>query len=268
MAKKAIDRIFRNSPYKQRIYQRINIIGQSKISYQYGNQGPMLVLPIDMNKRKQSYNPNFISISNFLDILKQKKDEKVIVRLEHPMEGLENIKFLRMYNYETKKMYTTYFNGNEQEYLSILSEIDYPLVFIQTKLFRKLKGRIWGITRQIPVYIISEINIAQSLDFIEKNYKRAKYYYIDQREYVILVIYRKKYVFIAYIIESAKKDIDEIFKTKLNMIHLKEEESEIDREKVVEIAKTGMWLMEESYNLPERDKTLSPEEVKRLNNLL
>lgn len=62
--------------------------------------------------------------------------------------------------------------------------------------------------KKLLIYICLDSSISYRLDFVRCNFKRGYYTYFKQENYDVLVVWRRDYIFIAYIVELAKREID------------------------------------------------------------
>ena len=144
-------------------------------------------------------------------------------------------------------------NLNEEIFLQAINQIPQHLVFIQTKLFGNLKSRIMGLAQRLPIFIVLENSIYYGLEFIKENFKYGYYTYLKKENYDALVVWRRNYIFIAFIMQNAKKNLDNIF-SEYGLNYLPYEEAPIDKEKVEQVTEVSMENMILSKNYVEHTR--------------
>ena len=192
-------------------------------------------LPLDLDNQK-SINIKILDICAFNALINTTEYKNIPIFLPHELGGFEDFHFIEAFNKDSDTTYITCI-FNEELFIRMISNIKQYLVFVQTKLFRKLKSTIRGIAQQLPIYIIIENNIYSSIEFISKNFKRGNYFFIDKKGYVLVVIWRKSYIFLGYIIELAKPDLKTVLK-KYEIEYIEPNMADIDINYINLIAET------------------------------
>lgn len=181
--------------------QRISTVGTGNLSIDCENPQYLTVLPIDFSiKTKCEF--SILTLSEFLKLTSDNKYKDYTISLPHQLGGFEDLFLINLFDNDKKINYCTALT-DQTLFLSTLRKIKQPLVFIQTKLFRKLKHCIRGVAYTLPIYFFIESPLYNSLDFIAKNFKNGQYSYYNNNGNLILIIWRGSYVFLCIIIELA-----------------------------------------------------------------
>lgn len=250
IAEEKAKKILKDSEIYERLVERIATVGKLKLEVKCSNIEYLMNLPLDLD-RKEKIEHVLMPINDFIYKIKLDKYKKSPVFLQHSMGGFENIQVITLFDIEEKKMYSTnvFCNdvfGNDVFY-GVLKQIDQHIVFIQTKLFRRMKSQIRGIVRQLPVFICLENSIYYGIDFISKNFKDGFFSFIHKDKYDVLIVWRGSYIFIGYIIELARKELEMIF-SEYNMKYIPYEEAEVEKEYIETVANNHMEMMILSKN--------------------
>lgn len=210
-------KILYTSPMADRLIQRISTVSTRNISINCENPQYLTALPIDFSiSKKCEY--SFLTLNEFLKQILDIKNKDYTISLPHQIGGFEDLFFINLFDNDKKINYCTVLN-DQTIFLTTLKKIEQPLVFIQTKLFRKLKHCIRGVAHTLPIYIFIDSPIYNSLDFLAKNFKNGQYSYYNNNGNLILIIWRGSYVFLCMIIELAIKELLNFF-NELNISYL------------------------------------------------
>lgn len=243
-------KILKDSPLYERLVQRISTVGTKRIDLQLDNIEYLLNMPIEIDRKEKS-EVIFEKAKDFLERLEKNEYKKSIVSLLHSLGGFEDMHFVSLFDSRLKKFYATVVT-NDEEFDNFISLIPQHIVFIQTKLFKKMKCRIRGLSKQLPIFICLENPVYYGMDFIEKNFKNGNYSFLKREKYTALVVWRRHFVFIAYIIELAKNELKNIF-TQYNIEYIPYENAEIDKECVEMVVSQCMENMILAKNLKEEE---------------
>lgn len=244
MCVKKMEKILSDSIMYERLIKRIETVGTIQLNLPCKNPEYLMNLPLDLDSQK-SLNIKLLDTFNFNSLINTAEYKDMPIFLLSA-GGFEDFHFIEAFNKNNDTAYVTCI-FDEEQFLKIISNIEQYLVFVQTKLFRNLKSRIRGIAQQLPIYIIAENSIYHSIEFISKNFKRGNYSFINKRGYVIVVIWRKSYIFLGYIIEIAKPDLKTVLK-EYEIEYIEPNMADIDIEYVNLIAET-QW---EKMNLSKK----------------
>lgn len=232
---KKVKKILSDSIMYERLIKRIETVGTIQLDLPCKNPEYLMNLPLDLDNQK-SINIKILDICAFNALINTTEYKNIPIFLPHELGGFEDFHFIEAFNKDSDTTYITCI-FNEELFIRMISNIKQYLVFVQTKLFRKLKSTIRGIAQQLPIYIIIENNIYSSIEFISKNFKRGNYFFIDKKGYVLVVIWRKSYIFLGYIIELAKPDLKTVLK-KYEIEYIEPNMADIDINYINLIAET------------------------------
>lgn len=251
IAENKASKIISDSIIYERLLQRISTVGTYRMKISGENIEHLLNMPIDLDRKEKA---NFVNenIEDFIDRLKKEQYKESIVFLPHSMGGFEDLHMISMLDEKSKKSYCTAVL-NEEIFLQAINQIPQHLVFIQTKLFGNLKSRIMGLAQRLPIFIVLENSIYYGLEFIKENFKYGYYTYLKKENYDTLVVWRRNYIFIAFIMQNAKKNLDNIF-SEYGLNYLPYEEATIDKEKVEQVTEVSMENMILSKNYVEHTR--------------
>jgi len=240
IAEGKVCKILRDSPIYERLVKRIHTVGMMQSEFESENSHYLNIMPMSLGACEK-INSVSITPEEFNEIVSKKKYENEMITLQHSMGGFEDIHIISFLNIGDKKIYITMI-PDEEYYEKMLSEFRQTLVFLQTKQFKNMKRKIRGLAKKLPIYICLDSPISYRLDFIKHNFKKGYYTYFKQENYDVLVVWRRDYIFIAYIVELAKKEIDSIF-VKFDIMYISYNDVKLDKPYLEKVAKTCMYGM-------------------------
>lgn len=232
-------KILYTSPIADRLIQRISTVGIGNFSLNCENPQYLTTLPIDFSiNKKCEY--SFLTLNEFLKQISDEKYKNYTISLPHQLSGFEDLYFINLFDNDKKINYCTVLT-DQTIFLTALRKIKQPLVFIQTKLFKKLKHCIRGIAHTLPIYIFIDAPIFNSLDFIAKNFKNGQYSYYNNIGNFILIIWRGSYVFLCIVIEFAIKELCNFF-NELNISYLEFNASPLNQCELKKLLTTALKI--------------------------
>lgn len=204
----AASRLYKGNPNYSRLMTRAQTIRPAEYINETNVDSSLLsALPVDMNFKEDSkFKYDLMDLEKLKKRYLKDKNKNVVIRLEHPMAGLEDVPFITLWYLDDQKMYTSLYNPTAFE--ELVPTFDVPIIFCQNKLFRMKKNRIRGLARQLPVYLYMEKSIGSSLDFIIKNFNRGKYFVVEEDKNLALAFSRGSYVLIQPIINALVEELD------------------------------------------------------------
>lgn len=240
IAEEKVRKILRGYPLYERLVRRITTVGMMKSEFESENSHYLNIMPMNLETNDE-LDIVYLEREEFKKRVKEKKYENEMITLQHSLGGFEDIHFITFFDIEEKRNYATAI-FDEDTYENMISDFTQHLVFLQTKQFRKMKSKIKGLARKLPIYICLENPISYGMDFISHNFKKGNYTYFKQDNYDVLVIWRRHFVFIVYIVELAQKEIDDIFK-RLEITYIQYEDVDLDKLYLEKVAKRCMYNM-------------------------
>lgn len=140
---------------------------------------------------------------------------------------------------------------SQYEFDDLVRQISLPLIFVQKKLFSRVKYKIRGLVKQIPIYLFMESAVYSSIEFIHKHFKNGSYTLLEEKGYMTLIIFRGSYVLIQYVIPNAVNEFDEILVNQANIKWIDFDKTELDQSLLLSISREGIIALADSNKLYE-----------------
>lgn len=243
----AAKRLYMKSSLSSSLIERADSVGNWKIDIEGSRIQHLLNMPLNLSDSCNICKSKILNTEKFLALLVQHKYKDMFVRLEHAMGGFENIHMLTFFDHTSKTRYSTCCIDDNQ-FIDLIKRIPQYIIFIQMKLFGKLKSQITGLVNRLPIFIVLENYVAIFLSRIKTNFSGGHYTYIEKKQYFALVVYRRNYVCISYIIEEAKIELDNILPNEYNITYEKNNQLPYDFKLVNIVVENCMQDMVYSYN--------------------
>ena len=251
----AIEKVYSNSSLCATLMERAKTIGRYEIICNKDiNNEYLSAYPIDFESYKQiPYKKNIIETNIFLSELNNNNNNNnnKVVRFEHLLAGFENIPLISIWDLSKSELTTTRYDMDFFDYY--VKACKYPIIFMQKKLFSKVKYKIKGLSFKLPIYLLMDSCIGSNLDFIYKHFSHGNYTYFGDNS-VTLIIYRGSYVLIQFIIKNLIDQLDILLTESKNIKYVPYDNSPLNKVLIESISREGLKLTAHSLNLLDKKK--------------
>lgn len=202
----AIKKIYYNSPNLQRILIRVRKLNiNNSIKVTTNNLEALGAFPYE--EPASSKKNNITTLTDVLD--KLKNDKSRLLNFNHLLGGLEDIVLLYCNSgIENDRWMSSY---NIEDIYNIISAVDNPIVFHQSKLYKTIKSNIKKLLPNRLIFIFMENAIGSSLSFIFEDFSNATYFVFDENKYDILAIFKENTILIQLCVKELKTEYEALF---------------------------------------------------------
>lgn len=253
-AREAIRRIYSNSEILDRIMKRVATIGgltYQKQLYEGVSLEFLTSYPMDLNNRLgEKYKVQALKTDKFWKKFSEFNKDNLVMKFEHLLGGFEEGGIVSLWDLENSAIYSTFYPI--ESFDNVVSEANCPIVLTKSKLFRRVKYKIRGLSNNLPIYLLMDGSIGSEIEFILKHFKNGKYTYFQNENHTTLIIFRGSYVLVQFIVFNLVDELDSLLNKTANIEFVEYQKAPIDKKLLHMISKEGMKLS--SYALRECDK--------------
>lgn len=248
-AREAFKRIYSNSDKLPQLVERINTIDMHIYeSYEGVSDEFMTSYPIDLNNNLQkNYKVRVLENDKFWDKFNKRDEGDVVMRFEHLLGGFEKMGLISLWDLKRSAIYATSY---PIEYFDIfVKKSKCPIIFIQSKLFKRIKYKIRGLSHSLPVYLFMDGPIASQIQFILKHFKGGNYTYFASEGYITLVVFRGSYVLIQFIIPNLVEELESLLFKTSGIKFIEYEKTSLDKNLLNKISRESMKYTNFNFTL-------------------
>lgn len=206
-----VSKIYKDNMLGERLTDRLKTI--CIMSFDFEGAEYLSVKPSMINTEKQIYIKAVNTQEELVKLAKLNNALELFVA--HSIRGFEEIHAIGVYGYENnKKMMYILYTLNQNEFLEILSSVEFSLVFYKTKFWRKEGKSIRKMTRKLPIYIYEDSPMVNDLSFLSTQFFNGKYGFIEKNNKIILVVCKRSVIYMANIVPEARKVLIKYFNEK------------------------------------------------------
>lgn len=214
LCRETIKKIYKSSMFLNRIIQRIECIDNNNgilVSSEYASK--LLAYPTEFTKDYIKVDRKLANIDTIIKLLNDEKNS--VLRFEHALAGWEDITLLSYWPLDKHEICSGRYNLKDMT--NILSKIENPIVFVQSKLFERNSRNILKYLNFRPVFILMENSIGSTLPFIYREFRNSKYSILKDSKYDILVIIKEDVILINLLVKNMIEDFSKIFSEDKNI---------------------------------------------------
>ena len=200
--------IFSDSPLCNRLMERCASVTSMVVSEEYNKY--LGTRPVKLSTNNPMLQFVIKTEDEFWKFFEKFKCTEVYVL--HRLGGFEDFPYalsLKVDNINRKEIYT-FWVGDENKFYKFINKIKCNIIFDKLKLLCSSGKIIKKMISKLPIFIYCDVAIGGLMQQIKHFFVGGKYGYVECENYLLIVISKKSFIFLAHIIKDAIQFIDNL----------------------------------------------------------